>query len=321
MHRYAVIQKSREKKSIMNVCQSFRRMLSTLACGLLLVGLTACTGMTANDSYLTRDILEIKQKLDKQLEQQTSSDRKIDYALESLRENQQGRNEMLTTRLDDLEKRLREQSSEMNAIRGELEELTFMIDTLAKRMGMSAGFGGSETGAANGGMASPGNAGQGGSAAEQAMNSALQQYNLGNFEQAREGFRRALEQNPAPETKALIRFWLAETTYKLNDLQTAVDLYKQVILEHPDHPKAWVSLERYGDITYEQGELEHALAMLQTIVDQYPQYPEIERVQSTIERIKQEMGAPAQGQGSAASPAPQQQPAPQPAIADNPNQP
>jgi TolA-binding protein len=207
----------------------------------------------------------------------------------------------------DLEKRVREQTDELQKLRTQLETLTYTLDSMGKRMGMggatgSLGASGSENPFAPGPAGTPGTAPATASGTEtmsagnagEALTRALNQFNLGNFIQARQGFEQALQMNPTLDQKAESLFFLAESCYNLKDLEPAEKYYKDVISAKNTDPKAWVSLERVANINIEKGEpqdLDYAKVLLEQITGVFPQYkyPDIERVRQTLEQINQRL--------------------------------
>ena len=252
--------------------------------------LAGCTTMPMQQNLVARDILEIKTKLDKTLEQQSAENRKLEYSLSSINEKLDGRTDSMQTVLDDLTKQQRKQMEELEKIRAMVE-----------------GIGIRSTGAgavANAGPA-PLDSGQpvtpAPTTAVQAIANANQQLQAGRFNEAREGFRTALGLNPTPDQKVFALYGLGESLYQINDLQAALQSFNDLISLQPAHPKAWASVERIGDIRAKLNDKANALAAYQLIVDKYPQYPAINQVKTKINEVR----------GGGAPQAAPQQPAPQ----------
>ena len=250
----------------------------------------------------------MKNTLGKLSEAQSSSDRKLSYSVDQINTNLQTRNDQLKTSLDDLSKRLQDQSTEIDSLHKKVEDLSFAVDSLSKKLGMSAGGVGTPnntvtpdvtpTPAPQPGDVTPPAAG--GSPVDQAFASGLTLYQTGRFKEAREAFRQALEQKPEPEVnKAVdIQFYLAEACLADHDTDAAVENYTHVINTMNTHPKAWVSLERLADIMTQKGNSAKALEWYKEIVSLNSKYPDIQRVKDKIAKL--ESG----GGGVTASPTP-----------------
>lgn len=286
-----------------------RCMVVVVATGLL----SACAAFApSDDGLVAHDMLEIKNKLNEVAANQASSDRMIEAALTGIDVSLKDREEIVKNVIDDMEKRMREQNDEIQRVRSQLQEMTFALDSLSKRLSMGNGMLSPEPNAsANQAETTPGgttaNATPGFSdaAVDQAITSAMRQYSIGNFTAAREGFRQALEQQPDDEKKVEIMFWLGETCNQLQDFPVALENYWAVINLRPDHVRAWKSLERMAEIKQKQGDLPRALELLQSIASIYPTYPDIEDVQTRITEIQAQMAPP--------EPTPEPTPAPTPA--------
>lgn len=251
---------------------------------LALVVLTACASpiIATPGSSLARDILEIKDKLDKNIEQQNKATSKQDYMYNSMNENLTAQKDTMQNTLDDLTKQMRTQADELQKLRNQVQELTFLIKPGAPGTNPgTAPLGQTPAPAAAGATPPPGP-----NAPAQAIASAQNSLNAGQYEQAREGFRQALELNPTMDQKIEAYFGLAEACNKSNDTASAVDNYTKVIYTDPKHPKAWVSLERIADIRIKEGDNKMALKLLESIVNNYPQYPNIDQVKATIAKLK-----------------------------------
>jgi TolA-binding protein len=299
------------------------RLVRSLAVIMTGVTLSACAGLTPSDNGLiARDMLEIKNKLNEVSANQASSDRMLEAALSGIDVSLKDREDIVKNVIDDMEKRMREQNDEIQRVRAQLQEMTFALDSLSKRLGMSDNAAATATspvadttGAAIDPAAPAPTDTQApvGAAVDQAISSAMRQYSIGNYTEAREGFRQALEQQPDDEKKVEILFWLGETCNQLKDYPVALDNYWAVINLKPDNIRAWKSLERMAGIKDIQGDFPRALEMLQQIESLYPNYPDIADVKAKISEIQAKVAPPE----PTPEPAPAQ-PAPPPSVPSTP---
>jgi len=241
------------------------------------------------ESLLTRDVLEIKDTLNKSLEQQTAANRRLDSEVGQLVDAGQGKNDSLQTSIDDLSKRIQEQSEEIVKLRQEVQALSAFSHVGAQ----PGGFGAS--GAAPLGQSPGAGAAQppapGPNASMQAIQQAHRAFQAGEYQAARDGFQTALGANPNPEQKFDSEYWLAESEYKLGDKAGAWRDFRNLIQQDRTHPRAWDSLERMADIELQLGKKDNALKKLEQIVGKKPDYANIARVRQKIAQIKGGGGA------------------------------
>ncbi len=262
------------------------------ACAAMAI-LGGCSTLGQDQQLLSRDMYEVRQQLGEFMKQQESIDNKVTYSLGSIDENLQSNGQIVQNAIDGLQKQLRDQQEEMNQLRGSMEAMMVTLDSLSRRMGVTPA--GSATGGSQPGITSPGDSAQPGqapaptgpatTAADQAYQGALQQFNMGRYEQAREGFMTALSQNPTNEQKVDILYWLGETIYQLGDKDTAFNTFSQIIDVNQQSQQAWRAVERMGDIRMEQGRKEDALVEFQKF-SIYQDYPNIDRVNEKMARLR-----------------------------------
>lgn len=252
--------------------------------------LSACAGLGSQNEIMSKDLLEIKTLSQGIKSAQESNGRRVDYRLGALEDKIQTRNDQLRESLTDIEKRLREEREEVLDLRKLVSDLSFQIGTLTTKLDMQ----GTETArGATGTVAQEPKQG-----ADEMFRDALRQYNLGRYDLAREGFEKALEQNPTGELGIKTLYWLAETCFRQPDLEPAGEFYTQLIQSNPSHHLAWKSLERLADINHKQGRTSDALSMYESIATGHPGYEGIERVKEQIRILRE-----AQSGGGDASPA------------------
>lgn len=260
----------------------------------VLVGLLAGCGLITppGESTVARDVVEMKYDIKSLLDAQGQSKRTIDYRLETLEELVQTRNELLNSSLGEIDRRIREQSDEIVSLKKEMAELIFQIDALIKRLDMKP----AQTSAATARMLSSDDAG------ETLYTEAVKAYNLGQYEEARQGFEQAIESGLIGDRAIQAQWYLSESLYSLEDYQSAYENYTRLITSNPSHSLAWQSLERLAEINREQGQPAQALDLYRQILARHPQYDSIERVKEKIEELK------AQGVGTNQSDAPAEGP-------------
>jgi tetratricopeptide (TPR) repeat protein len=257
--------------------------------------ITGCGGYgSLYTPHEMREIIEMRQMMEDEQEQREAFYRKIESTLNSIQKAQE--NDQLVSKelLDDVLSHLRRHEEETERTKSMLDLHAHALDRISQRMGFgTAGkpqdrretyFPPDREHATEEPVPSYGQ-----SALDQAISNAHNDYNLGNFSEARENFEIALDLDPDAGQKIEILFWLGDTCDQLDELEDARRYYSDLIKSNAAHTKAWVSFERLANIRCKQGDMDAALNMLNSIVKDHPGYPDIERVKSTIADIKQDL--------------------------------
>ncbi|MCE5230501.1 tetratricopeptide repeat protein [bacterium] len=252
--------------------------------------LGACAGLPS-DPGSVRDIYAMRQMLEESTKKQDTMDSKLTYSLESVDKSIQNNSQIVQGGVEGLTKQLHDQQAQLDQIRNQMASMNVLLDQMARRAGMTgmpqAGAGTEiptqQPAATDSEMPK---AMTGGSPAVTAFNTAVGQYNAGQYDQAREGFRAALEQNPTADQKIEIQYWQAMNSLKAGDSKTALEQFDAICRATPSDPRAWNSIEKMAQIYRQSGDLANALKDYKMIVDTYPDYPNIQRVKQAVQEIE-----------------------------------
>lgn len=267
----------------------------------IVTGTAGCAGVGMSEgSMLTRDVMSMKNDLDKFIGQQEAQNRKLEYALNSIDENIKGNNDIARTAIDDVEKRIRQQMTEIEKLRGEVEGLRIALGRgETSPAGAAEGFASELEGAddtLNGASATAEMATAVNQGIEARLSAGLNAFTIGNFEEASAEFNAALELGPTPDQTTEIEYWLGEIEYNNQDYPEAVAHYSKAIKSSRSHEKSWASLEKWALIKIAQGQKSEGLKYLEHIEKVYPSYSNIESVRNKIRELKAET-APATDMG------------------------
>lgn len=299
----------------------FRRTLGGAGLALAAALAAGCQGLPpmGGDNIVARDVLEIKHLMEAQKEESASSQRKIEYRLDTLSADVQTRTELIKNNVEDIDKSSRQQAEEIAELRKQLQGLRYEIAALTNKPG-----GGMAAGAA---PAMPGAPGQpalagGGTAAasaapispEDAYADADREYNLGRYDSARKKLE-ALVASPDLSSELFVKgeFLLGESCFALDDVVPAFEHYRRAIDNrnggrgNPAHTLAWRSLERMAMINQKQGRSAEALKLYDQILSKNPGYEGTERVKERVKELRAAEAATAPS-STAPSPAPAAQP-------------
>jgi TolA-binding protein len=267
---------------------AFARRGRLAGAGLVLASmfLVGCSTLSPGDTVvLSRDMLAIKNDVATIKESQGALDRKLDYSINTMSDGMQNRNSAMTASVDDIAKRLADQSTQMDNLRTRVEELNFALDRLSKQLAMTTGVG-EMTGDTSGTPPA-------GRPLDQAFAKGLSLFNGGQYGEARGAFQQALDLKPADAGKTQeIQFWLGRACLELNDLPAAENNLTQAILANAESPIAWEGLEYLADLKVRQGDAQRASEWYKQIVDRNPNYSAIERVRSKLARLASGAGMP-----------------------------
>lgn len=267
-----------------------------LAAAAAVLTLAGCAPMIPNDAGTVRDIYDMKQMMADSTKRQELIDAKITSSLTSI-ENKVDSCPNVQPAVDDLAKMVRDQQTQITQMNQQMQAMMVVIDSLAKRWGVPGVSMGAQPGmtplsgqtpAPSEDQAQPMS---GATPAVQAFNTAAQMFNNGQYDQAREGFRQALEQNPTADQRVEIQYWQAVNYMKANDGKAAEEAFLSLIKANQKHERAWSSFEKLAQIRRQAGDLDTALNYYKNIVDIYPEYPGIQRVRDAMAQIEAEKAA------------------------------
>ena len=235
-----------------------------------------------SEDFTARDVQQIKLMVERLLDDEASRERQNDYRLRGIEDKLQTRNEVISANLTDIDSRIRSQNEEISSLRKEIDQLAFQIGALTTKLDIQA----AQTSAATAQMLDSTPPG------EATFKDAQGELDLENYETARAGFEKALDEGPARELGIEIRYWLAETCFRQADYSAADQHYMDLIQSNPRHPLAWRSLERVADLRKMQGDLEQSAFLYETIVNGHPEYDEIDRVRIKLKELQEAAPGP-----------------------------
>ncbi|MDM8525344.1 tol-pal system protein YbgF [Desulfococcaceae bacterium HSG8] len=106
---------------------------------------------------------------------------------------------------------------------------------------------------------------------DELYNSAKQAFDQGDFEKARQGFKKLLEKYPTSKWSDNAQFWLGEIYYKGKWYEKAILEYQTVIEKYPDGNKVKAALLKQGFAFFNLGDKANARLILQELIDRYPE--------------------------------------------------
>jgi TolA-binding protein len=225
---------------------------------------------------VAQDVYDIKSMVRQMADEDKSTKRMMEHRLGALEEKVQSRNELLNANLTEIEKRIQAQNDELAALRREVAQMTFQIETISTMLNIQKP------------EMSPETAGllQTREEGEPVFEDAHRQFNLGRYDDAGKGFEQALSLG-LPGDKAIeARYWLAESLFRKPDLKGAYEQYTNLITSNPSHALAWRSLERLAEINEQQGREDDALRLYDQIMTTNPGYEGIDRVRQRVRELR-----------------------------------
>lgn len=293
-----------------------RAALAALAGAVLTLAGCGRFGGGSADGVVARDVLEIKHQLEERNKNAEAEQRKTEFRLQSLEEKIQTRTEILQNNLDESLRTQREQSESLKKVGQQVEDLSYQIARMGSGMGPSGGSAGAAaqtqpSPAAQGTPAitpvdgsTPAAAGQpaaGTDPTEEIYNEGLKQYNLGKYDEAGAEFDKALAMGATAERAAQINYWLAESTFRLDQLDRSEHAFRTMIEQakaldpaSPVHGFSWRAVERLAQIRQRQGDNAKALYYYKYILQTNPGYEGADRIKAQVESMESGAAAPAQ---------------------------
>ncbi len=103
---------------------------------------------------------------------------------------------------------------------------------------------------------------------------AQKEFKEGNFSKAKEEFEKYLELFPTTELSSNAQFWIGECLYKEKRYKEAIIAYQEVMEKYPKSKKVPSSLLKQGMSFYELGNKDYAKLRLKEVVTKYPRSEE-----------------------------------------------
>lgn len=227
---------------------------------------------------MAQDIYDIKAMVRQMSDEDKSTKRMMEHRLGALEEKVQSRNELLNSNLGELEKRIQTQSEEIAALRKDVAQLSFQLETLSTLLDIEAPKLSQQTETLL----------QSGAEGDALFDDAQKQFNLGRYDAAREGFQAAIDKGLSGDRAIEAQYWLAESLFRTPDLKGAYDQYTRLITSNPSHNLAWRSLERLAEINEQQGRQDDALRLYDQILTTNPGYEGVDRVRQRVRQLRGE---------------------------------
>jgi tol-pal system protein YbgF len=204
--------------------------------------------------------------------------------------DQQGRAQL------DLASQLQRQAEEIARLRGQVETLTYELETAKKRqqdfyldldtrLRKFEGGGGAAAVDPAGGA----NSGQQAAAADPARENreyeaALNQFKAQKYKEAAAGFAGFVQKYPDSSLAPNAQFWLGNAWYAQRDCKRAIDAQTVVTTKYPDSakaPDAWLAI---STCQQEMGNPTGARRSLEALVARYPQSPAAAEAQQRLKK-------------------------------------
>ncbi len=183
--------------------------------------------------------------------------------------NQQGTNELLSHRIDQLKERQDHLYSDMDSRLSRLEE--------------PQSGGEVESGAAPVGPGSNSNSAP--ESATEAYQSALQKVKAHEYRAAATAFERFLKAHSDSKLSPNAQYWLGECYYVLRQFERALVEFNRVLENYPNSRKVPAALLKIGFSFYELDELESAQRALDRVVERFPDSSEARLAQRRLKEI------------------------------------
>ena len=114
---------------------------------------------------------------------------------------------------------------------------------------------------------------------------AKEAFDKGDFESAREGFKKLLKRYPDSENADNAQFWIGETYYREKWYEKAILEYQKVIEKYPEGNKVQASLLKQGFAFKYVGDKANAELILKELVRKYPDSTEAEIARKKLEEF------------------------------------
>ncbi len=203
--------------------------------------------------------------------------------LAALRRETVGRGELArqTDRLADLVEQLTELAADNNQLLNDIYEA--VRDAGAGPQFRQGPIG--PVGPADPSGARAGGAPAGSGDAEELYGMALDMFNRGNVETARDAFRSFLAENGGHELAPDAQYYLARTYEDAGDIDNALEEYRRVTELHPDSNRAPAALYRRGMIEAGRRNAEAGIRLFRQVEIGYPNSPEAPLARRERERL------------------------------------
>lgn len=121
---------------------------------------------------------------------------------------------------------------------------------------------------------------------EELFSTALESFRRGSMTTARAGFQEFLRANPQHRRAGEALFYVGET-YAERDPARAIQLYAQVVRDHPTSPRAPAALYRAGTLEAARGNRSEARTLFSRVVQSYPRSQEAELSRQELRKLRQ----------------------------------
>lgn len=192
----------------------------------------------------------------------------------------------------DLAGQLSRQAEEIAALRGQIETLSYELDTAKKRQqdfyidldsrlrklegGAPAAGGGSANGAPS--------ASHDPAAEATAYEAALGQFKAGKYKEAAAAFGGFVQQYPDSDLTPNAQFWLGNAWYAQRNCYKTIENHATVVQKYATSPKAPDSLLAIATCQQELGNTAGAKRSLETLVARYPGTPAADTAQQRLKK-------------------------------------
>ncbi len=119
-------------------------------------------------------------------------------------------------------------------------------------------------------------------------NSALRDFNAGNYDLAEQQFKDYLRYYSETEYGGNAQYYLGEIEYQRRRFQSAITAYDQVLEDFPGSYKTAASYLKKGYAMLELDQREKAMALLRIVVEKFPRWDEAKLARSRLKRLGEE---------------------------------
>lgn len=232
------------------------------------------------------------------------------YAAEDVEQRLQRVERLLDSQsLLEMAERIDTLQSELQLLRGQLEEQQYAMDELKSRRrelymdidrrlsSLERGRGGGAPAPATPGQSGVAEGSQGQVQNEQRLQQERAAYQAAfdllrelRYAQATAAFRSFLKEYPESNYAHTARYWLAEAAYAQRNFSQAVEDYRLLIADYPESPKRAEAMLKIGYSQYELKQIQEARQIIEALIKQYPDSTEAGQARSLLRQIRKSGG-------------------------------
>jgi tol-pal system protein YbgF len=121
---------------------------------------------------------------------------------------------------------------------------------------------------------------------ESFYSSAYEEFKEGKYEEARNNFKRYIEQYPRTDLTDNAQFWIGESYYLENQFEKAILEYEKVIKNHPDGDKVPAAILKQGMAFQNLGDKTSAKLLFDKVIKEYPNTSQAKIAKAKLAEVK-----------------------------------